>query len=138
MDRSVETSGHITKTNIKEELKMFDSVNRMEGTSIDWSQLLGRTVNTTKNEEVAYTLSGNDQGVLNKDELAKELEKTNNQLQAINHSLRMKFNEDAEEFYVEVVDIMTKEVLSTIPENHVLELAAKLKDMVGFFIDEKR
>lgn len=117
---------------------MFDSVNRMEGTSIDWSQLLGRTVNTTKNEEVAYTLSGNDQGVLNKDELAKELEKTNNQLQAINHSLRMKFNEDAEEFYVEVVDIMTKEVLSTIPENHVLELAAKLKDMVGFFIDEKR
>lgn len=122
---------------------MFDSINRMEGSSIDWSQLPGNKRTTQQENNVAVTSKQVDQVSSknledSKEKLYKELEKANNQFHALNHSLRMKFNEDAEQFYVEVVDIKTREVIDSIPAEHVLDLAAKLKDMVGFFIDEKR
>jgi len=119
---------------------VFDSINRMDGTTIDWSQLPGNKKTASKDSDVAASYE-KDQAKLmedSKDKLYKELEKANNQFDALNHSLRMKFNEDAEQFYVEVVDVQTREVIDSIPAEHVLELAAKLKDMVGFFIDEKR
>jgi len=124
---------------------VFDSINRMEGTSIDWSQLSG-TKKASQQEDIlaatSYPLNRSEQGLLpgedGKEKLYKELEKANSHFQALNHSLRMKYNEDAEQFYVEVVDSRTREVLDSIPAEYVLELAAKLKDMVGFFIDEKR
>lgn len=124
---------------------MFDSINRMEGTSIDWSQLSGSKKASQQEDNLAatsYPFNRSEQGLLpgedGKEKLYKELEKANSQFQALNHSLRMKYNEDAEQFYVEVVDSRTREVLDSIPAEYVLELAAKLKDMVGFFIDEKR
>lgn len=119
---------------------MFDSINRMDGTAIDWSQLPGNKKTTTKDADVAASYEQDQSKLMedSKDKLYKELEKANNQFDALNHSLRMKFNEEAEQFYVEVVDVQTREVIDSIPAEHVLELAAKLKDMVGFFIDEKR
>ncbi len=125
---------------------MFDSINRMDGTSIDWSQL-STTKNTAAKENQLALSSTNvqfGQGsreshvVKNQEKIYKELEKVNKQFQSLNHSMRMKFDEDADQFYVEVVDRKTSEVLESIPAKHVLELAAKLKEMVGFFIDEKR
>lgn len=125
---------------------MFDSINRMEGPTIDWSQMSRIKKQTSGEDNLALSSSSTyvNQNNVNtslkegKDQLVKELEKANSQFQALSHSLRMKFNEDAEQFYVEVVDIRTREVLDSIPAEHVLELAAKIKDMVGFFIDEKR
>lgn len=126
---------------------MFDSINRMEGTSIDWSQFSGITKQPVQQEGKLATASTSAQSEQdtskstaeeNKDKLYKELEKANSQFQALNHSLRMKFNDKAEQFFVEVVDIRTREVIDSIPAEYVLDLAAKLKDMVGFFIDEKR
>jgi len=127
---------------------VFDSINRMEGTSIDWSQLSSNNKsshyadNTTASSNLNFSQleknSVKDFSEDSKEKLYKELEKANSTFQALNHSLRMKFNEDAEQFYVEVIDSRTHEVLDSIPADYVLELAAKLKDMVGFFIDEKR
>lgn len=124
---------------------MFDSINRMEGTSIDWTQMPGVKKSTAQDNnlagafaQAAQTQANSRLAEDNKEKLYKELEKVNSQFHALNHSLRMKFNEDAEQFYVEVVDIQTREVIDSIPAEYVLELAAKLKDMVGFFIDEKR
>lgn len=122
---------------------MFDSINRAGQASIDWSQVTNIKKSTTseldptvqanqaKNEE------NNKQG-LDQEKLNKEIEKVNSQLAALDHSLRMKFSEEAEQFYVEVIDVRTQEVLDSIPSKHMIDLAAKLKDMIGFFIDEKR
>lgn len=118
---------------------MFDSINRMDGTNVDWSQLPSSKRVITQENRVADSYPKEQQASQEgKDKLFKELEKANSQFSALNHSLRMKFNEDAEQFYVEVVDVQTREVIDSIPAEYVLDLAAKLKDMVGFFIDEKR
>lgn len=125
---------------------MFDSINRKEGTAVDWSQIPG--IKKQASQEGNLTVPSNltqterqqakSTAENNREQLYKELEKVNSRFEALNHSMRMKFNDEAEQFYVEVFDIRTHEVLESIPAEHLLELAAKLKDMVGFFIDEKR
>ncbi len=124
---------------------MFDSINRMDGSAIDWSQIPGIKKSTShegnltavsRSVQAEQEQAGN-RTEENREKLYKELEKVNSRFEALNHSMRMKFNDEAEQFYVEVFDVRTHEVLESIPAEHVLELAAKLKDMVGFFIDEK-
>ena len=123
---------------------MLDSINSAGQASIDWSQVTN-IKKATPNEK-DYILSVNQaksEDAKSKQEydlskLNKEIENVNNQLESLNHSLRMKFSEEAEQFYVEVIDVRTQEVLDSIPGKHMIELAAKLKDMIGFFIDEKR
>lgn len=123
---------------------MLDSINRMDGPAIDWSQLPSIKRQSSQEFQVAGSVKTQQEKAPvafsqeDKEKLFKEVEKVNSQLEALNHSLRMKFSEEAEQFYVEVVDVRTREVIDSIPGKHMIDLAAKLKDMIGFFIDEKR
>ena len=126
---------------------MFSSINRMDGSSIDWSQLSGvkKQVDILQEiQKIGSSAHGNYNAESkltqqDKDRLYKEVEKVNDTLKSQNnHSMRFKFSEEAEQFYVEVFDSRTQEVIDSIPGKHMIELAAKLKDMIGFFIDEKR
>ncbi|URN96095.1 MAG: flagellar protein FlaG [Candidatus Pristimantibacillus lignocellulolyticus] len=125
---------------------MFSSINRMDGSSVDWGQLsgvkkpvdssqeiqkIGSSAQTTNNADSKFTEQ-------DRDRLYKEVEKVNATLKMESKSMRIKFSEKAEQYYVEVFDSRTQEVIESIPGKHIIELAAKLKDMIGFFIDEKR
>jgi len=118
----------------------------MDGTSIDWSQINGQKKQVATSQEVQLLGSSaqsnhNAESKLaqqDKDRLYKEVEKVNETLKMQKHSMRIKFSEEAEQYYVEVFDSRTQEVIESIPGKHMIELAAKLKDMIGFFIDEKR
>jgi flagellar protein FlaG len=120
----------------------------MDGSNRDWSQPNLTTTTNNLDKSLADVRfpgvpnadrTGKDElSEADKDKLHKEVEKVNEQLRAQMHSLRFKFNDKAEQFYVEVVDTRTQEVIDSIPGKHMLDLAAKLKDMIGFFIDEKR
>lgn len=118
----------------------------MDGSPIDWSQLSGAKKQADTSQEIqkigsSAQVNNNAESKLtqqDKDKLYKEVEKVNDTLKMQNHSMRFKFSEEADQFYVEVFDSRTQEVIDSIPGKHMIELAAKLKDMIGFFIDEKR
>jgi len=118
----------------------------MDGSSIDWSQLSGVKKQVPTSQEVSIIGSSAQTNFnaeskfteADKDKLYKEVEKVNESLKVKNHNMRFKFSEEADQFYVEVIDARTQEVIDSIPGKHMIELAAKLKDMIGFFIDEKR
>ena len=121
---------------------MLDSINRAGQASIDWSKVTNMKRTSGNEQDITSHASqanaDNQKQAYNQNKLNKEIDKVNNQLESLNHSLRMKFSEEAEQFYVEVIDVRTNEVLESIPGKHMIDLAAKLKDMIGFFIDEKR
>jgi flagellar protein FlaG len=127
---------------------MLGSINRVDGTNRDWSHANLTTKNNNPEKSLVDgkvsvghngdRLSKEELSEVDKEKLYKEVEKVNEQLQMQNHSLRFKFSDEAEQFYVEVIDNRTQEVIDSIPGKHMIELAAKLKDMIGFFIDEKR
>ena len=116
---------------------MMNSIDRYGQASVDWNQLQGVKKQASE-YDTQFSKDKGNQSTIDKSKLNKEIENVNAQLEALNHSLRMKFSEEAEQFYVEVIDVRTHEVLDSIPSKHMIELAAKLKDMIGFFVDEKR
>ncbi|QNK58359.1 flagellar protein FlaG [Paenibacillus sp. PAMC21692] len=126
---------------------MLGSINRMDGANRDWNQanLNYKTHSDKASGEVSPSLFPNEQRIswselneVDKEKLYKEVERINNQLQVQNHTFRFKFSEEADQFYMQVIDLRTQEVVNSVPSEHMIELAAKLKEMIGFFIDEKR
>lgn len=126
---------------------MLGSINRMDGANRDWNQanLTYRNgADKMQSESVTglfqneHRFSKTELSEADKEKLYKEVEKANSQLQGQNHTFRFKFSEEADQFYMQVIDMRSQEVVSSIPSEHMIELAAKLKEMIGFFMDEKR
>ncbi|RXT04456.1 flagellar protein FlaG [Ammoniphilus sp. CFH 90114] len=71
----------------------------------------------------------------------KEREQTqqsiNKILDGLNTGLALKFHEKSGEWYAVLENKVTREVVKEVPPKHVLDLEAKLKDMIGVFLDKK-
>lgn len=52
-------------------------------------------------------------------------------------TLKFKLHEESDRYYVEVIDRDTKEVIREIPEKDLLDMYAKMTELLGLFIDEK-
>lgn len=74
---------------------------------------------------------------VNEKELEKEIDKLNNVMKAADQDLRFKFHKEAETLFVELVDVHTQEVIKSLPPEYMLELSAKMKELIGLFIDKK-
>jgi flagellar protein FlaG len=70
-------------------------------------------------------------------ERAKIEETANEIFNALHTGLAFKFFEKSNEWYAVIENKITQEVIKEIPPKEIMEMRAKLKDMVGFFLDQK-
>lgn len=71
------------------------------------------------------------------EELEKQAKKLNESIASTGKELKFKYNDEAEELYVEIIDSRTKEVLTSLPPEFLIELSVKMKEMIGMFFDKK-
>lgn len=71
------------------------------------------------------------------EELEKQAKKLNESIASTGKELKFKYNDEAEELYVEIIDSKTKEVLTSLPPEFLIELSVKMKEMIGMFFDKK-
>lgn len=68
---------------------------------------------------------------------AKQIAEVMNKVaQLFNHQLNFEVFEDTKQIYVQIVDKETKEVIKQIPPQEMLELSAKIREMVGIIMDK--
>jgi flagellar protein FlaG len=69
-----------------------------------------------------------------------EVEKVSNALEqfwdAMGVSLKFKVHKDTDTIQVEVIDPSSEKVIKKIPEDEILNMAASLKESVGFLVDK--
>ncbi len=74
-------------------------------------------------------------------ELQKKLEeqvrKLNESIASSGKELKFKYNDEAKQLYVEVIDAKTKEVVTSLPPEFLIDLSMKMKEMIGMFLDKK-
>ncbi|MDX9870888.1 MAG: flagellar protein FlaG [Clostridia bacterium] len=56
--------------------------------------------------------------------------------QLLNNQLNFEVFEDTKQLYVQIVDKKTREVIKQIPPQEMLELSAKIREMVGIILDK--
>jgi len=74
---------------------------------------------------------------LDKAEVIKAVERFNNIAEPMQTNLKFKYHEKLHEYYVEVVDTRTDEVVKEIPSRKVLDMYAAMTEFMGIFEDRK-
>lgn len=72
-----------------------------------------------------------------KEKLEQELKKINQAIESYGKEIHFVYNEEAQQLYVEVVNSETKEVITSLPPEFLIDLSLKMKELVGLFIDKK-
>jgi flagellar protein FlaG len=74
---------------------------------------------------------------LTKEQMEKTVESLNGFVSPTQTSLRFTLHEKLNEYYVQVVDSNTKEVVREIPSKKMMDFYASMKENIGIFIDKK-
>ncbi|SHF89155.1 flagellar protein FlaG [Ornithinibacillus halophilus] len=72
-----------------------------------------------------------------KDEAENLVNKINETLEPVNRNIQFKLHEKLNEYYVEVVNPNTDEVIREIPPKKLLDLYAATMERIGLLVDEK-
>lgn len=72
-------------------------------------------------------------------ELGKAVDDLNKWMQQTQSThLQFRLHEQLKEYYVEIVNDSTKEVIRQVPSKKIMDIAAKMQEMIGLLVDEKR
>ncbi len=72
------------------------------------------------------------------DRLNGAVREMNEEARIAHLSYRFRLHEDSERWMVQIVDILEDEVIREIPPENVLDLSARVQDLVGLMLDQRR
>lgn len=75
---------------------------------------------------------------LSKKEVEREVENLNKFVQSSATHIKFTLHEGLNEYYVQVINDETNEVVKEIPSKKVMDMVAKMHEMIGLLVDEKR
>ncbi|TRY24506.1 flagellar protein FlaG [Brevibacillus sp. LEMMJ03] len=101
------------------------------------------STNTPENQDHAriepyYTENIETEKSYNKAELKKAVDDLNKLLQTEKTHLKFTMHEKLGEYYVQLVNDETNEVVREIPPRKILDMVADIQEKLGLLIDEKR
>ncbi|EST55411.1 flagellar protein FlaG [Brevibacillus panacihumi W25] len=93
----------------------------------------------SKDDKLIQTVSPNvSEKRYSKKELEKEVDSLNEFLKGSSTHLKFQLHEKLGEYYVQVVNDHSEEVIREIPSKKMLDMVAQMYEMVGILVDEKR
>ncbi|MDZ5711483.1 flagellar protein FlaG [Jeotgalibacillus haloalkalitolerans] len=106
-------------------------------------QQMGQTSSVTQTEaivkhtkEIAKELSSQSQRP-KEEQLEQAVQGLNNLLKPYDSHLKFEYHEDLGEYYVTIVDDVSKEVIKEIPSKKLLDSYAAMADFLGILMDQK-
>ena len=69
------------------------------------------------------------------EEIEQELTKLNDTMRTFDRGLNFELHEDSGRHIVQVMDLIENEVIREIPPEEVLDISAKINEMIGLMID---
>lgn len=79
-----------------------------------------------------------DGQILTSKEIVREVDNLNKFMQSSTTHIKFTLHEKLNEYYVQVVNDQTNEVIREIPSKKVMDMVAKMHEMIGLLVDEKR
>lgn len=91
-----------------------------------------------KTQEIHQEVKAKREEPMNDQQLYKAIEKANEAAMGRNTSFRYAIHEGTKQIMVKVLDKKTNEVIRELPPEKILDMVAKIWEMAGLFVDEKR
>jgi flagellar protein FlaG len=74
---------------------------------------------------------------ITKDMLLNKIDGMNKFLEPTSTAVKFQLHEELNEYYIQVIDSKTNEVLKEIPNKKFLDMYASMTEMMGFMVDEQ-
>ena len=95
--------------------------------------------NEEDKRETSYSGQQEDKSVEKREKaILDAIEKASGKIEVDNKGLQFSIHEKTNQIMIKVVDNNTKEVIKELPSEKVLDMVAKMVELSGSFIDEKR
>jgi len=82
--------------------------------------------------------SANENKQVSEEELIKVIEKANETIKGNNAKFEYSIHDDTKRIMVKVINPVNDEVIREIPSEKILDMVAKIWEMTGILVDEKR
>src|SRR6056297_1167528 len=96
---------------------------------------------TERTENIREKVESLDKDQLSAEELRDDLEEKiddmNDIMETLDEKLSFELHDKTETIMTRIIDIKTKEVIKEMPPKEMLDLAARIHEMVGLIIDEE-
>jgi flagellar protein FlaG len=89
----------------------------------------------TKSERTGSTLP--EENEITKEQVENTVRKLNQAVALFNKQLSFVIHEKTEKMMVQIIDKETKEVIKEIPPREILDLEARIKEYLGWLLDER-
>ena len=93
--------------------------------------------NKHTNQEKQPTVSVNEEEAANKEKVISMVDELNEMAKPLRTNLNFQLHEKLDEYYVEVVNPLTGEVIKEIPPKKMLDRYAAMAEFMGILVDEK-
>ena len=92
-----------------------------------------------KNNKQAKSLQENKENDKKnlQEEIKESVKDVNEIVEKVKEGLSFQIHEDTEKLMVQVIDVNTEEVIKELPPEEMLDLEARIHEMVGILINEK-
>lgn len=114
-------------------VRIESNVSQSSGLSVPGKNHVVQSTKELKQAELSGTSFS-----LGEQQLIKVIERANKALQGANTSFRFSIHEGTKEIMVKVLNEDSGEVIREIPSEKILDMVAKMWEMAGILIDEKR
>lgn len=74
---------------------------------------------------------------IHNNDVKQAVQNLNTFIEPLQTNLKFQYHEDLNEYYVEVVNLLTDEVIREIPPKKLLDMYAAMADFMGLLIDKK-
>jgi uncharacterized FlaG/YvyC family protein len=108
---------------------------RMESTGV--GSVANAQASTNHNRAVETPRKSLQKETRSAEEIQKDLEVINDQLKAMNRSIRFSIDEKSDDIVVRVVDRDSGEVIRQIPPESIVRLRDSMIDMAGLIVEKK-
>lgn len=119
----------------------IDGISRMQNAEAVPSLNNSTETNKSRRKASRELVESVKENELSSDELKEKLEEKiddmNNIMETLDEKLSFELHDETERIMTRIIDIKTNEVIKEMPPEDILDLAAKIHEMVGLILDEK-
>jgi flagellar protein FlaG len=96
------------------------------------------TIHTNRQTSETYSVIGESEKSYTPQTIQKAVDSVNEWLRTTNSHLKFTLHEKLNEYYVQIIDNKTNEVIREIPPKKLLDMYADIQAKLGILVDEKR
>jgi len=121
-------------------MRIENGVSNNQNAAVNTAKVVMPQVENVKIVDSYHSFSSKPEAQLTMDEKQwiNLIEKANKALSGGNRSFEFSIHEATKEIVIKVIDSDTNEIIREIPNEKILDMVAKMWEMTGIFVDERR